>query len=95
MMVYLQLKLLLLSFMVYGKGLMNLDRLSAEDIDFSSWWIILAEKIIFLGSIELVEDMSKEKKRIFSKNNLSFKLHLLSLLSTCSLIISPIVQVFA
>ena len=67
MMVYLQLKLLLLSFMVYGKGLMNLGMLSAEDIDFSSWWRILASKIIFLGSIELVEDMSIEKKRIFSK----------------------------
>ena len=43
-----------------ARGLVNLGRLSGEDICISSWWIRLDKKIAVTGSMSLLVDMNTD-----------------------------------
>ena len=45
------------------RGLVKLGKLSGEELALSSWWIKLAEKIVFSVITYLVVDMDADAKR--------------------------------
>ena len=51
------------SYMFDIKGLVKLGRLSGEDLDLSSWCIILYEKLAVSGIVSLVADVATYAKR--------------------------------
>ena len=57
---YLKVKFSSPSSILYAVGLVNLGRLSGEDIYFSSWWIRLDKKIAVTGSMSLLVDMDTD-----------------------------------
>ena len=67
---YLKMKVLFTNSMLEVRGLVKLERLSGEDLDFYSWWIRLSEKLAFSGRMYLVTDMAKDTKREIRPNTL-------------------------
>ena len=57
---YLKVKVSSPSSILYARGLVNLGRLSGEDIYFYSWWIRLDKKIAVPGSMNLLGDMDTD-----------------------------------
>ena len=64
--------------MLEARGLVNLGRLSGEDVGFSSWWIRLSTKIAVYRITNLVTDMSIDVKRKMKPNALGMTFPLLS-----------------
>ena len=52
------------------RGLVNLGRFSAEDLDLYSLWISLAAKLAVSRRMDLVEDMATHAKRETRPNTL-------------------------
>ena len=49
--------------MLEDRGLVKLGRFYGEDLDFSSWWRILTEKISVSGIMELLSDIATDAYR--------------------------------
>ena len=54
--------------MLETRGLLKLGRLSGEDLDISSWWIILSVKRAVYGIIDLVSDTATYARMVMSPN---------------------------
>ena len=81
--------------MLEFRVLLKLVRFSGEDLDFSSWWSSLSEKITVFGIMELVKDMAIYSKRKIIPN--AFGLPYLLLYFSCNLFLclSPEMRIFA
>ena len=65
--------------MLEDSGLVNLGRFYGEDLDFSSWWRILTEKISVSGRMELAADMDTYTKISTKANKFGMTFSLLYL----------------
>ena len=86
---YLKVNLSLPGSMLEYRGLMKLERLSGEDLDFYSWWIRLSEKLAFSCRMYLVTDMAKDTKREIRPNTLGLPSLFLYLYWTILIFLSP------
>ena len=71
------------------RGLVQLGRLSAEDLAFYSWCRILATKLAFSVIMYLVADMSAYAKKEMRPKNIGIPYLLLSLSYIVILCLSP------
>ena len=67
------------SSMLEVRCLVDLGILSGGYLGLSSWYISLAEKLAFSGSVNLVADMATDAKRSIRQRNLGLTLILLSI----------------
>ena len=49
--------------MLDARGLAKLGRFSGEDLDLSSWWTILDEKLSLYERMDVVADMAIDEKK--------------------------------
>ena len=76
---YLKVKVSFPSSMFKSRGLVKLVILSGEDLDISSWWSSLAEKLSVSGRVYFMADIATDTKRSISPNTFGIPFSLFSL----------------
>ena len=81
-------------YMMDSRGLVKLSRFSGENLDISSWWSRLTEKLAVSGIMGLVADMATDAKRAMRPNTFGVPLSLLYLSWTLLICLNSEVQRF-